>query len=47
KPYQLHELLNEGKTIQEIGDDMLAVAEEQEAKDNVSFILAEIAGEPV
>ncbi|EGQ2723501.1 Stp1/IreP family PP2C-type Ser/Thr phosphatase [Staphylococcus pseudintermedius] len=47
KPYQLHELLNEGKTIQEIGDDMLAVAEEREAKDNVSFILAEIAGEPV
>ncbi|PCF89126.1 Stp1/IreP family PP2C-type Ser/Thr phosphatase [Staphylococcus intermedius] len=47
KPHQLHELLNERKTIQEIGENMLTAAEEHEAKDNVSFILAEIAGEPV
>ncbi|ARJ51658.1 Stp1/IreP family PP2C-type Ser/Thr phosphatase [Staphylococcus lutrae] len=47
KAEQLHSILNEEVTLQEMGEKMLALAETQEAKDNVSFILAKIAGEPV
>lgn len=44
---EIQELLVEPKTLRELGDDLLARAEVRAAKDNVSFILAEIAGDPV
>ncbi|UXR77572.1 MULTISPECIES: Stp1/IreP family PP2C-type Ser/Thr phosphatase [unclassified Staphylococcus] len=44
---EIQELLVEPKALRELGDDLLARAEARAAKDNVSFILAEIAGDPV
>lgn len=44
---EMHELLMQQEGLKATGDALLARAEENEAKDNVSFILAEIAGDPV
>lgn len=44
---ELQEILNEDASLNDLGERLLARAEENEAKDNVTFILAEIAGEPV
>ncbi|QLK85832.1 Stp1/IreP family PP2C-type Ser/Thr phosphatase [Staphylococcus sp. 17KM0847] len=46
-PSEVHEVLNQHDILQQAGDALLARAEHNEARDNVSFILAEIAGDPV
>lgn len=43
----IHDVLQSYDTITEAGDALMALATEYEAKDNTSFILAEIAGDPV
>lgn len=47
KPEQIHDILMHAKDLKSAGDALLNVAQKEEAKDNVSFILAEIAGDPV
>ncbi|MCS4486216.1 Stp1/IreP family PP2C-type Ser/Thr phosphatase [Staphylococcus americanisciuri] len=44
---ELHDLLCQPQDLKQAGDALLARAEQNEAKDNVSFILVEIAGDPV
>ncbi|MBI5974563.1 Stp1/IreP family PP2C-type Ser/Thr phosphatase [Staphylococcus canis] len=44
---EMHEILREARDIKEAGTLLLNLAREVEAKDNISFIIAEIAGEPV
>ncbi|MCQ9301086.1 Stp1/IreP family PP2C-type Ser/Thr phosphatase [Staphylococcus hyicus] len=43
----IHDALNQQTTLAEAGEALIALAKSYEAKDNTSFVLAEIAGDPV
>ncbi|UXU54192.1 Stp1/IreP family PP2C-type Ser/Thr phosphatase [Staphylococcus agnetis] len=43
----IHDALNDSMTLTETGEALIALAQSYEAKDNTSFVLAEIAGDPV
>lgn len=43
----IHDVLNQLTTLAEAGEALIALAKSYEAKDNTSFVLAEIAGDPV
>ncbi|NJH81141.1 Stp1/IreP family PP2C-type Ser/Thr phosphatase [Staphylococcus hyicus] len=43
----IHDVLNQQTTLAEAGEALIALAKSYEAKDNTSFVLAEIAGDPV
>ncbi|WP_194745983.1 Stp1/IreP family PP2C-type Ser/Thr phosphatase [Staphylococcus chromogenes] len=44
---EIHNVLKSNATLAEVGEAIIELAKSYEAKDNTSFILAEIAGEPV
>ena len=47
KSHKIHDVLKQEQDIHATGQAILDLAVEHEAKDNISFVLAEIAGEPV